>query len=132
MAAYPEGCTPLTATGEGGELPSVDHDPTDTPVEGADEPRAFVAFRDPSGQFTAGTWACNPGTLEIRDLALDEVCFIIEGEVEIVDANGVSAVFGEGEAFVLQRGFSGQWKMPRAFRKFNGIFTGSNRDPSRT
>jgi uncharacterized cupin superfamily protein len=123
MAELPEGCTRLTTTGAGRELPRVEHDPTDTPIDGADEPRAFVAYRDATGKFTAGTWACNPGILEIRDLALDEVCFIIEGEVEVVDANGVSATFREGEAFVLHRGFSGLWKMPRTFRKFNGIFT---------
>lgn len=129
MADTPEGCTPLKTTGEGGDaLPRVAHDATDTPVDGATAPRAFVAYRDASGQFTAGTWACNPGTLAIKDLAIDEVCFIIEGEVEIVDDRGVSAVFGEGDAFVLKRGFSGLWKMPRPFRKFNGIFTASSTD----
>lgn len=110
----------------GAGLDSVPHDPTDTPIEGASHPKAYTAYMDATRQFTGGVWACDAGTLEIRNLPFDEVCFVIDGEVEVTDAQGTSLTFSEGDAFVLHKGFTGTWRMPRAFRKFNGIFTGTD------
>ena len=110
-------------------LASVPHDPTDTPVEGASDPKAYTAYTDGTRQLTAGVWACDAGTLQIRNLAFDEICFVIDGEVEVTDDQGVCLTFGEGDAFVLHKGFTGTWRMPRAFRKFNGIFTATNKTP---
>lgn len=97
------------------------HDPSDTPIEGAASPRALTAFADPSGRFTAGVWACDAGTLEIRNLAIDEACYLIEGEVTITDLAGNTETFRAGEAFVLPSGFSGTWHMPRPIRKYNAM-----------
>ena len=119
--------TRIDCNGENGAgLPSVPHDPTDTPIEGAGHPKGYTAYTDASRQLTAGVWACNAGTLEIDNLPFDEVCFVIDGEVEVTDDQGISSTFGEGDAFVLHKGFTGTWRMPRAFRKFNGIFTATN------
>ena len=107
----------------GSGLPSVPHDSTDTPIEGASHPKAYTGFADSTGQFTAGVWACDAGLLKIKNLPCDELCFIIDGEVEVTDEQGVSLTFNEGDAFVLHKGFTGTWRMPRPFRKFNGIFT---------
>jgi uncharacterized cupin superfamily protein len=104
-------------------LEAVAHDPSDTPVAGARHPRARTAFVDATGCFTAGVWACDAGTLEIRDLAIDEACYLIEGEVILTDADGRSERFVAGEAFVLPRGFSGTWHMPVPIRKYNAMHT---------
>jgi uncharacterized cupin superfamily protein len=86
-AAGPNGC---------GLAPTT-HDASDTPLEGARHPHAYTAYTDPSGVFTVGVWACDAGTLEIRDLALDEACYLIAGEVIISDAHGNSERFIAGE-----------------------------------
>lgn len=104
-------------------LRPIAHDASDTPVEGAREPRANTAFVDATGCFTAGVWACDAGTLEIRDLAIDEACYLIEGEVILTDADGRSERFVAGDAFVLPRGFSGTWHMPAPIRKYNAMHT---------
>jgi uncharacterized cupin superfamily protein len=80
-----------------GLLPTV-HDPSDTPVQGAAHPLAHTAYTDPSGVFTAGVWACDAGTLEIDNLAVDEACYLIEGEVIISDPHGNTDRFVAGEA----------------------------------
>jgi uncharacterized protein len=103
-------------------LAAIDHDISDRPVSGATSPRAYTAYTDPSGVFTAGVWACDAGTLEITDLGVDEACYLIEGEVEISDAQGNCERYGPGEAFVLHRGFTGTWRMPRAILKYNAMF----------
>jgi uncharacterized cupin superfamily protein len=103
-------------------LPLMRHDPSDTAIEGATRPRGYTAYTDPSGVFTAGVWACDAGTLEIVDLAIDEACYLIEGEVIITDSHGHSERFVAGEAFLLKRGFVGSWHMPVAIRKYNAMF----------
>jgi uncharacterized cupin superfamily protein len=103
-------------------LPATVHDPSDTVVQGARHPRAYTAYRDPSGVFTAGVWACDAGVLAIEDLAIDEACYLIEGEVIITDRHGNSERFVAGEAFLLKRGFVGTWRMPCPILKYNAMF----------
>ena len=113
----------INANGPSGAgLPPTVHDPSDTPTEGAAHPLAYTAYTDPSGVFTAGVWACDAGTLEINDLAIDEACYLIEGEVIITDSNGNTERFGAGEAFLLHCGFVGTWHMPVPIRKYNAMF----------
>ena len=112
----------------GSGLASVPHDLTDTPIDGANHPKAYTGYSDSTGQFTAGVWACDAGTLEVNNLPFDELCFVIDGEVEVTDDQGVSLTFSEGDAFLLHRGFTGTWRMPRPFRKFNGIFTATGQN----
>lgn len=107
---------------DGKGLPSIRHDKSDTAVEGATHPRGYTAYTDPSGVFTAGVWACDAGTLEINDLAIDEACYLIEGEVIITDRNGNSERYAAGEGFLLKRGFVGTWHMPKPILKYNAMF----------
>jgi uncharacterized cupin superfamily protein len=107
---------------QGSGLPRTVHDPSDTAVDGAKDPHGYTAYTDPSGVFTAGVWACDAGTLEIDNLAIDEACFLIEGEVVITDRFGNSERYVAGEAFLLQRGFVGTWHMPKPILKYNAMF----------
>lgn len=103
-------------------LLGVEHDASDTIVEGAAHPTAYTAYTDPSGVFTVGVWACDAGTLAINDLAVDEACYLIKGEVIISDAEGRSERYIAGEAFLLKRGFVGTWHMPGPILKYNAMF----------
>jgi hypothetical protein len=107
---------------EGLGLPPTTHDASDTAVEGASHPRAHTFYTDPSGVFTVGVWACDAGTLAIDDLATDEACYLIDGEVIISDAHGNQERFVAGEAFLLKRGFVGTWHMPHPILKYNAMF----------
>ncbi|GEM_PF-1025139 len=107
---------------DGLNLPPTVHDASDTIVEGAAHPLGYTAYTDPSGVFTVGVWACDPGTLAINDLAIDEACYLIKGEVIITDSDGNMERFIAGEAFLLQRGFVGTWHMPGPILKYNAMF----------
>lgn len=106
-----------------GDMVRIEHDPSDTPSEGADQPRNFCAFTSTDGKYTANVWACNAGTFRIENLAVSETCIVIEGSVEIVDTTGQSAVFRAGDCFLLPMGFSGDWHMPEPFKKYNVMYT---------
>lgn len=116
-------CVPIDSEGGDEGLQRIDHDPSDTPTRGAKEPRSHNAFTSPDGKFTANVWACDAGTLEIRNLAIDEACFIIEGTVTVEDLAGNRSEYGPGDAFLLPKGFSGTWDMPTGLRKFNTMYT---------
>ena len=113
----------VDATGPNGTgLPPTVHDPSDTALSGASDPRAYTFYTDPSGVFTVGVWACDAGTLSIDNLAIDEACYLLVGEVIISDDAGNSERFVAGEAFLLKRGFVGTWHMPRPIVKYNAMF----------
>ena len=107
---------------DGRGIPPTVHDSTDTALDGATRPCAYTFYTDPSGVFTVGVWACDAGTLAIADLALDEACYLLEGEVIISDNQGNTERFAAGDAFVLKRGFVGTWHMPRPIVKYNAMF----------
>jgi uncharacterized cupin superfamily protein len=107
---------------DGRGLPPTTHDASDRSIVGATKPRAYTAYTDPSGVFTVGVWACDAGTLAINDLAIDEACYLIDGEVVITDANGNTERFVAGDAFLLKRGFVGTWHMPRPILKYNAMY----------
>ena len=113
----------VNAAGAGGNgLTPAAHDASDTIINGAEHPTAYTAYADPSGAFTVGVWACDAGTLAINDLAMDEACYLIKGEVIISDTHGNTERFAAGEAFLLQRGFVGTWHMPGPILKYNAMF----------
>ncbi len=105
-------------------LTPVTHESSDTPIEGARSPTAHIAYSYKDGHFNSGVWACDAGTLKIENLPVHEVCFLIEGIVEITDENGNTEIFNAGDAFILPKGFSGTWHMPVHFKKFNAIYCG--------
>ena len=115
-----------TSGGESG-LQRIEHDLTDTPIEGADEPRLYNAFTSPDGKYSANVWACNAGTLRIENLEVCETGIPVQGTVEITDLRGGNKqVYGPGDAFVLPLGFSGYFHMPEPFVKYNIMYEGSD------
>jgi uncharacterized cupin superfamily protein len=118
------GCTTIDPAGENGNgLEDIPHEPSDTAVEGAKHPQGYIAFTEATEQFTGGVWACDAGLMEIRDNPIDEFCVVIDGEVEVGDDRGNRQTFNEGDAFILHKGFTGTWRMPRAFRKFSCAYS---------
>jgi hypothetical protein len=107
---------------DGRGLPPTTHDASDRSIAGATRPCAYTAYTDPSGVFTVGVWACDAGTLAINDLAIDEACYLIDGEVIITDVDGNTERFIAGEAFLLKRGFVGTWHMPGPILKYNAMY----------
>ena len=49
-------------------------------------------------------------TLALKDWPIDELIYLVSGRVEITDTAGQTRAYGPGEAIVIPRGFSGEWK----------------------
>jgi uncharacterized cupin superfamily protein len=107
------------------ELAPAPWESTDLPLSEGMIPLGQTYYTDRSGRIGAGIWACNAGNVEIRDNAVEEICFVIRGTVKVTDPRGRSETFGTGECLVLPRGFSGIWSQSDDFAKFYVVVEGS-------
>ena len=82
------------------------------------------AFKSGDRKFDAGVSQYEKVTLELRDWPVDEFMYILEGQVEITDANGHSKTYGPGDAFVMPKGFHGKWRQLSKIRKINISYGG--------
>lgn len=78
--------------------------------------RSWRHFQRQGGGALAGIWEAEPH-LERVDCDYDELCHLLEGQVRLTDAGGVSRVFGPGDSFVVAAGFSGTWENLTPVRK---------------
>jgi uncharacterized cupin superfamily protein len=66
-------------------------------------------FEAPSPHVVVGFWTGAPGEITLDPWPYTEVCSILSGRVAIRDQEGGQLEFGAGEAFLVPRGFVGQW-----------------------
>jgi len=90
----------------------------DTVVEGKAEEQGHIFFTNAAGNVNAGVWECASCTERIRDYPFDQCCFVLEGSLTIIDENGHAETFKPGDAFIIPRGFNGDWRMTERYRNF--------------
>lgn len=90
----------------------------DTLVEGTAQEQGHIFFSNTAGNVNAGVWECTSCTERIRDYPFDQCCFVLEGSLTIIDENGHSDIFGPGDAFIIPRGFCGDWQMTERYKNF--------------
>ncbi|MGE3773965.1 MAG: cupin domain-containing protein [Gammaproteobacteria bacterium] len=79
------------------------------------EATAFASTSFPQGR--VAFWEAKAGTLKTDAYPLDEFVYVLEGELETVDRDGTSRHFGPGDTFVIPKGWAGEWRMKKDFRK---------------
>jgi uncharacterized protein len=100
------------------DLAPVSWQASDTPLSQGMNPLGRSWYTDGSGRIDSGIWACNAGTVAIKENPVEEICFVIRGTVKVTDAAGRSESFGAGECLALPRGFTGTWSQSDDFAKF--------------
>ena len=104
----------------------------DTPfwtVTSGDDPRSGDAFgfASANGKFGVGMSKYSQIELELRDFPVDEFMYFVEGQLEIIDADGNSKVYGPGDAIVMPKGFNGTWRQLSPIKKISASYA---EDPS--
>lgn len=69
----------------------------------------FRHLDQPSGRVIVGYWKGEPGQVTLDPWPYTEVCSILSGKVAIRDTNGDHVEFLSGEAFMIPKGFVGDW-----------------------
>ena len=87
-------------------------------VDGTAEEQGHIFFTNAAGNVNAGVWECTPCTERIRDYPFDQCCFVLEGSLTIIDQSGHCDTFKPGDAFIIPRGFNGDWQMTERYKNF--------------
>ncbi|MGI5414110.1 cupin domain-containing protein [Streptomyces chartreusis] len=66
-----------------------------------------------NGTYYGGIWFGGPGTARIDSIPSDQFVCIRKGAARFTDANGDSRHFEEGAAFLMPKGFAGEWEILR-------------------
>ena len=89
------------------------------PREGSDrgDPQtATIVFFEGHG-VSVGVWECTPGGWAIVDRPTTETMLLLAGTVTITPLDGEPVELGEGDVFVLPKGWSGRWDITETVRK---------------
>jgi hypothetical protein len=87
----------------------------------ADVPNAArQMYQSSNGAFSAGFWSSEAARHDIQ-YTMDELCFILEGQVRLTDANGHVESYGAGDVFLIPAGFTGVWETVEPTKKFYAI-----------
>jgi len=83
-------------------------------------------FQTSAGTVTSGFWDCTAFETVLAPYPVDEFMILLEGTVNIIDANGSQYDFHAGQSFVLPKGLECIWKQTGFVRKFYFIFDQSS------
>ena len=70
-------------------------------------------------ELRAGVWQAQAYSERLRDYPYDEIIFVVDGSVSIIDGAGNEERFSAGDCFVLQRGFDGEWRQQESLKIFH-------------
>ena len=89
------------------------------PRVGADtgEPMMSSLVIHAHGSVEVGVWECTPGGWPILDRPTTETMLLLGGSVRITPLGGEPVDLGEGDVFVLPKGWSGRWDVLDTVRK---------------
>lgn len=80
--------------------------------------RGHTFFTSKDGKFSLGVWETKAGTLNIPEpYTVDELMYVLEGRIVLIDSEGNREEYGPGEGVVLPRGWSGTFSVPEGARK---------------
>ncbi len=79
-----------------------------TKLEGNPTIKTWIEYTSPDESMITGCWEATPG-LYHAVYAGWEFVHLIEGDVVVTPDDGDPQSFGPGDAFMLEKGFSGTW-----------------------
>ena len=81
-----------------------------TKVEGNPTMQTWVQHTSLDGSVISGTWAATPGTW-FAEYKFYEFVHLIEGQIIITPEGAAAVTLNHGDAFVVEPGFKGTWKI---------------------
>ncbi|MBL0374912.1 cupin domain-containing protein [Rhizobium sp. KVB221] len=89
-------------------------------VEGTPSMKTWVLHTSNDGSMISGYWEATPGTYHATYTDYEFV-HVMQGKMTITPDGGVPVVLGPGDAFVVEPGFKGLWKIEETIRKHFAI-----------
>ncbi|MBT9519200.1 MAG: DUF861 domain-containing protein [Methyloversatilis discipulorum] len=85
-------------------------------LDGTPDHSGTHLFGEFNGALQAGVWECTEGTFKYTYPG-DEICVIVEGEVNIIDMSGRVTALSAGSVFFTVKGESVVWEIKKRVRK---------------
>jgi hypothetical protein len=79
-------------------------------VDGHPTMKTWIMRTSNDGVMISGIWTATPGTYHAT-YSEYEFVHLIEGSITITPDGGIPTYMGPGDAFVVEAGFSGTWKI---------------------
>ena len=101
-------CEPITADLDGWKV-----------VAGKPSMKTWILHTSADGSMISGCWEAKPGTYHATYTAYEFV-HLIKGKITITPDGGMPVNVGPGDAFVVEPGFKGTWKIrEKVFKHFD-------------
>jgi uncharacterized cupin superfamily protein len=122
MSTGPATVLRVVALGDAGPAPEAARPLPERILSGDPSQSIWNHYSDPTGQFHAGIWQCEPGSWRVvYDAHEEELCTLLEGRMRLTDAAGRVREFGPGDSFVVPGGFTGIWENLTRVRKVYAV-----------
>ncbi len=91
----------------------------DETIEGNPMQADNTVYESEDGKVLSGVWSCERGKFAPGKYAVDEVCFVLEGKLGIINnENGSEQIFEKGDSFVVPKGVDTTWVVYEKVKKF--------------
>ncbi|MGN6220810.1 MAG: cupin domain-containing protein [Microbacterium sp.] len=74
-------------------------------------------------RYTVGVWSAEPYAEYVTSHEGYEYTFVLEGRVTLTDADGDVHTFGAGDAFTIEPGWSGEYRVNERLTKHFAYYT---------
>ena len=85
-------------------------------VEGSPSMKTWIQHTTADGTMISGTWEATVGSYHAT-YAAHEFVHLIEGRITITEDGGEPVTVGPGDAFAVEAGFKGVWRIEQPVRK---------------
>ena len=99
------GSTPITSDLDGWRV-----------VEGRPTMKTWIQHTSTDGSVISGTWEATPGSYHATYAAYEFV-HLVQGQITITPDGGQPVTVGPGDAFTVEPGFAGVWKIEKPVKK---------------
>jgi uncharacterized cupin superfamily protein len=87
-------------------------------LEGDPQEREHLYLTTPDGSYTVGVWEAQPYAERMDGYVGNEFCTVLRGRLTLTSDDGTSQAFGEGDSFVMEAGWSGEYRVDEPLLKY--------------
>jgi uncharacterized cupin superfamily protein len=78
-----------------------------------------MVYSSEDGKVMSGVWSCEPGKFAPGEYEVEEVCFVLDGKLGIINnEDGSEQIFKKGDSFVVPKGADTTWIVYKKLKKF--------------
>lgn len=91
--------------------------PGDAVTHGAPRERELAHLSSADERFTVGVWSAEPYAERVNSFDGYEYTVVLQGRVTLTHTDGTQHTFGPGDAFTIEPGWSGEYRVDEPLMK---------------